>query len=156
MTWIVKTQVRSFGFVIQDFSSHGISIPIVSSNKFTKKLVKMSRQNCQIGAIPWLTESWIEKYITSHGCCRLINLTILTQQFHKFFGKFITGPYWNAYPMTLKILDCNPSHGITSISRKVSKYFLLFMCPFICLFMCLFSLFTCLFTCLFLSVSFLQ
>ena len=22
------------------------------------------------------------------------------QQFHKFFGKFITGPYWNVYPMT--------------------------------------------------------
>ena len=30
----------------------------------------------------------------------LINLTILLQHFHKFFGKFITVPYWNAYPMT--------------------------------------------------------
>ena len=34
--------------MIQDFLSHGISIPIGSSNKFTKKLVKMLRQNCQI------------------------------------------------------------------------------------------------------------
>ena len=32
-------------------------------------------------------------------------VTILMQYFHKFFGKFITGPYWNAYPMSLKILD---------------------------------------------------
>ena len=49
------------------------------------------------------------KDFVSHGiapirnsCCRLINLT---QHFHKVFGKFITGSYWNAYPMTLKILD---------------------------------------------------
>ena len=46
--WIVQTQVRSFGFVIQDFLSHGISIPIGSSNKFTKKLVKLLCQNCWI------------------------------------------------------------------------------------------------------------
>ena len=46
--WIVKARVRSFGFVIQDFLSHGISIPIGSSNKFTKKLVKILCQNCQI------------------------------------------------------------------------------------------------------------
>ena len=32
--------------MIQDFLSHGISIPIGSSNKFTKKLVKMLHQNC--------------------------------------------------------------------------------------------------------------
>ena len=31
--------------MIQDFLSHGISIPIGSSNKFTKKLVKMLHQN---------------------------------------------------------------------------------------------------------------
>ena len=46
--WIVKAQVRSFGFVIQEFLSHGISIPKGSSNKFTKKLVKILCQNCQI------------------------------------------------------------------------------------------------------------
>ena len=32
--------------MIQDFLSHGISIPIGSSNKFTKKPVKMLHQNC--------------------------------------------------------------------------------------------------------------
>ena len=32
--------------MIQDFLSHGISIPIGSSNKFTKKLVKILHQNC--------------------------------------------------------------------------------------------------------------
>ena len=34
--------------MIQDFLSHGISIPIGSSNKFTKKLVKLLCQNCRI------------------------------------------------------------------------------------------------------------
>ena len=34
--------------VIQIFLSHGISIPIGSSNEFTKKLVKIFCQNCQI------------------------------------------------------------------------------------------------------------
>ena len=34
--------------MIQDFLSHGISIPIGSSTKFTKKLVKILCQNCQI------------------------------------------------------------------------------------------------------------
>ena len=33
--------------MIQDFLSHGISIPIGSSNKFTEKLVKMLHQNCK-------------------------------------------------------------------------------------------------------------
>ena len=56
--------------MIQDFLSHGISIPIGSSNKFTKKLVKILCQNypCIDGKI-----------------CN---------------GNFITGPYWNAYLMT--------------------------------------------------------
>ena len=34
--------------MIKDFLSHEISIPIGSSNKFTKKFVKMLCQNCQI------------------------------------------------------------------------------------------------------------
>ena len=46
--WIVNLELGVSDFVIQDSSSHGISIPIGSSNKFTKKLVKMLCQNCQI------------------------------------------------------------------------------------------------------------
>ena len=74
--WIVKTRVRSFGFVIQDFLSHGISIPIGSSNKFTKKLVKMLHQNCNrcglVNAIWFAVWHWL--------ICN---------------GNFITWPYWN-------------------------------------------------------------
>lgn len=47
--WIVKAQVKSFRFVIQDFLSHGLIIPIGSSNKFTKKkLMKMLCQNSHV------------------------------------------------------------------------------------------------------------
>ena len=46
--WIVNLKLGVSDFGIQDFLSHGISIPIGYSNKFTKKLVKMMRQNCQI------------------------------------------------------------------------------------------------------------
>ena len=62
--------------MIQDFLSHGISIPIGSSNKFTKKLVKMLHQNC------------------NH--CGLVNAIWLTI-WHWLMcnGNFITGPYWN-------------------------------------------------------------
>ena len=62
--------------MIQDFLSHGISIPIGSSNKFTKKLVKMLHQNC--------------------NCCGLVNAIWLTI-WHSLMcnGTFITGPYWN-------------------------------------------------------------
>jgi hypothetical protein len=35
-----------------------------------------------------------------YAILELINLTIFTQHFDKSFGNFITGPYWNAYPMT--------------------------------------------------------
>ena len=74
--WIVQTRVRSFRFVIQDFLSHGISIPIGSSNKFTKKLVKMLHQNC--------------------NCCGLVNAIWLTiSHWLMCNGNFITGPYWN-------------------------------------------------------------
>ena len=44
-------------------------------------------------------------YGQPYGIDQSATVTILMQHFHKFFGKFITGPYWNAYPMTLKILD---------------------------------------------------
>ena len=44
-------------------------------------------------------------YGQPYGIDQSAMVTILMQHFHKFFGKFITGPYWNAYPMTLKILD---------------------------------------------------
>ena len=44
--------------MIKDLLSHGINIPIGSSNKFTKNLVKMLHQNCNhyglVNAI-WLT-----------------------------------------------------------------------------------------------------
>ena len=62
--------------MIQDFLSHGISIPIGSSNKFTKKLVKMLHQNC--------------------NRCGLVNAIWLTI-WHWLMcnGNFITGPYWN-------------------------------------------------------------
>ena len=45
------------------------------------------------------------------------------QHFYKFFGKFITGPYWNAYPMTYLIanygknLDC-----LGIISNKAKQH----------------------------------
>ena len=56
--WIVNLKLGVLDFVIQDFLSHGISIPVGSSDKFTKKLVKMLHQNCNrcalVNAI-WLT-----------------------------------------------------------------------------------------------------
>ena len=62
--------------MIQEFLSHGISIPIGSSNKFTKKLVKMLHQNC------------------NH--CGLVNAIWLTiWHWLKCNGNVITGPYWN-------------------------------------------------------------
>jgi hypothetical protein len=45
--WL-KLKLGVLDFAIQHFSSHGISIPIGSSNKFTKKLVKLLGQNCRI------------------------------------------------------------------------------------------------------------
>ena len=39
-------------------------------------------------------------YGQPYGIDQSAMATILMQQIHKFFGKFITGPYWNAYPMT--------------------------------------------------------
>ena len=79
--------------MIQDFLSHGISIPIGSSNKFTQKLVKMSIKIVTIA-------HWSMPYGQPYGIDQCATVTILMQHFHKFFGKFITGPYWNAYPMT--------------------------------------------------------
>ena len=64
--------------MIQDFLSHGISIPIWPSSKVSKKMVKMFRENCQIdqSAIPY---GW--PCIDGKIC----------------YGNFITGPYWNGY-----------------------------------------------------------
>ena len=35
-------------------------------------------------------------YGQPYGIDQCATVTILMQHFHKFFGKFITGPYWNA------------------------------------------------------------
>ena len=45
---VLKLELGVSDFVIQDFLSHGISIPIWPSNKVSKKLIKMLRENCQI------------------------------------------------------------------------------------------------------------
>ena len=51
-------------------------------------------------------------YGQAYGIDQCATVTILMQHFHKFFGKFITGPYWNAYPMTFKSWDyLNPLLG---------------------------------------------
>ena len=59
----------------------GTVIPIWPSNKVT-----ITHQSMPYGQ--------------PYGMDQSAMVTILMQHFHKFFGKFITGPYWNAYPMT--------------------------------------------------------
>ena len=45
---LLKLELGVSDFAMQDFLSHGISIPIGSSNRFTKKLVKLLCQNFRI------------------------------------------------------------------------------------------------------------
>ena len=86
--------------MIQDFLSHGISIPIGSSNKFTKKccikIVIIAHWSFQYGPVIKLPLQILPSM--AYGIDQSDNFDTTFSQV--FFGKSITRPYWNAYPMT--------------------------------------------------------
>ena len=69
--------------MIQDFLCHGISIPIGTSNKFAKKLMKMLCQNFLIDQSATTIVDWSMPYGWACIDGKICN------------GNFITGPYWN-------------------------------------------------------------
>ena len=70
--------------MIQDFLSHGISIPIGSSNKFTKKLVKMLHQNCNRCGL--VIPAWYINKFT------IIDFTIYARLFLVKLKSIVDGP----------------------------------------------------------------
>ena len=147
VVWKIDVFINSFWLYLtftemwEDAVHLGIPLKVIPTKESPLKQSRLfnayhiySRQVCQ------LQSNWPFQYgpviklplqilQSIHGqpygnCCwALINLTILAQHFQKFFfGKFITGPYWNAYPKLLTwaltiqnsafsvVLDCSISH----------------------------------------------